>query len=582
MPLDGAQLVELVEAVMGGVVHVGGWETPTPVVLVSNSMARQTLLTARGGDEVVWHEGVSVASVLPDRGDRDLIDELRRTHLTGLSRRAVQVWRDSDGSARTTLDYVMTRLSDGSVLWSFRDESEVARTAVSATAAVHDVLTGLPNRQLLRQRMFEAQRLRLLTGRQFAVVFVDLDGLRTVNNSFGHVVGDELLRAAGIRLASMVRDADTVARLGGDEFVMLIEGMQRPDEVAAFYNRMRDSLAAPLTVAGVSVRMAASIGVVLDPDPHADPDDVLHNADAAMYEAKEAGGGRAVVYDEAQRPSLMGRLVTAGELVQASTRDEFLLHYQPVVDLLTGQEAGCEALLRWQHPSRGLLAPAAFMEAAEASDEIMVMSEWAFNEAVRQVAVWESEFDLDYYRIGVNFAPRQFTSTNVVAMVEATLARHGVEGSRMVVEITESDVLDSRSASARQIVALRDLGLRVAVDDFGGGHNSMSWLRDLPVDMIKVDRTLVSLDPTQREEDILAAIVGIGRAIGADVVMEGIERVRQVEVARRCGVRFGQGYLLGRGAAAADDALPLSLPGALPPSVEPFPADGEAPDHPFG
>ena len=152
----------------------------------------------------------------------------------------------------------------------------------------------------------------------------------------------------------------------------------------------------------------------------------------------------------------------------------------------------------------------------------------------------------------------------------------------MVVEITESDVLDSRSASARQIVALRDLGLRVAVDDFGGGHNSMSWLRDLPVDMIKVDRTLVSLDPTQREEDILAAIVGIGRAIGADVVMEGIERVRQVEVARRCGVRFGQGYLLGRGAAAADDALPLSLPGALPPSVEPFPADGDAPDHPFG
>lgn len=565
MSVAGAPLVEFVEAVLDGVVQIGGLESSTPVVLVSNSMARQALRTARGGEEVMWHEGVPLSSVLPERGDRDLLDELRLTHLTGLSRRAVQVWRDPDGVARSTLDYVMTRLSDGSVVWSFRDESEAARSAVSATAAVHDVLTGLPNRQLLRQRLLEAQRRLLLTGRQFAVVFVDLDGLRTVNNSFGHVVGDELLRVAGLRLASMVRDADTVARLGGDEFVMLIEGMARPDEVAAFYHRMRDSLGAPLTVAGVSVRIAASIGVVLDPDPHADPDDVLHNADAAMYEAKEAGGGRAVVYDETQRPSLMGRLVTAGELVQASTRNEFVLHYQPVVDLLTGQQAGCEALLRWQHPSRGLLSPAAFLEAAEASDEIMVMSEWAFNEAVRQVAVWEREFDLTYYRIGVNFAPRQFASTNVVAMVEATLERHGVEGSRMVVEITESDVLDSRSASARQIVALRDLGLRVAVDDFGAGHNSMSWLRDLPVDIIKVDRTLVSPDPTQREEDILAAIVGIARAIGADVVMEGIEEVRQIEVARRCAVRFGQGYLLGRGMAATDDALPVSLPGALPP-----------------
>jgi len=234
------------------------------------------------------------------------------------------------------------------------------------------------------------------------------------------------------------------------------------------------------------------------------------------------------------------------------------------VNLNTGRSAGCEALLRWHHPTRGLLAPGAFLEAAEASDEIITMSEWAFDAAVRQVAQWEAANDLTYYRVGVNFAPRQFTQSDVVSMVRRVLNRHGVTGDRMVVEITESDVLDARSASARQIAALRELGLRVAVDDFGSGYNSMAWLRDLPVDMIKVDRALVSLEPTKREEDILAAMVAIARAIDADVVLEGIERVEQVEAARRAGVEFGQGYLMGHAVSVVDGHLPLPIPGSLP------------------
>ena len=345
-----------------------------------------------------------------------------------------------------------------------------------------------------------------------------------------------------------MRDTDTVARIGGDEFVLLIEGMTRPDEVTSFYNRLRDSLSAPLTVAGVSVRMGASIGVVLDPDSHADPDDILRDADAAMYEAKEQGRNRAVIFDDHERPAVMGRLVTAGELARASSSAQFELHYQPVVNLNTGRSAGCEALLRWHHPTRGLLAPGAFLEAAEASDEIITMSEWAFDAAVRQVAQWETANDLTYYRVGVNFAPRQFTQSDVVSMVRRVLNRHGVNGDRMVVEITETAMLSTVDMIEHDLVRLRDLGVGIHVDDFGTGFSSISMLRELPVTGLKLDLSFVrNLTAGESPSNALAkGLAGLAEGLHLMSVAEGIESEEQAAILTCQGWTHGQGYLFGR------------------------------------
>ena len=343
-----------------------------------------------------------------------------------------------------------------------------------------------------------------------------------------------------------------MARLDSDRFGLVVGGLDNDADAEALRDRLAAELLRDTEREGRVVPVSASAGLVLDARPDVDPDDLMAQAESAMLEAKSGGYGSLAVFDDAIRPRL-GRLVTARELARATESSQLRLHYQPVVDVPEGRSAGCEALLRWAHPTRGLLAPPDFLSAAEASEEIVRIGAWVIDEALAQVARWERVADLDYYRVGINIAPRQLIASDVVGLVAAALERHGVSGDRLILEIVESDAFDIRSAAAAQIRALRSLGLRVAIDDFGAGHTGMGWLRDLPVDVIKVDRALVGLKPTDRERAILSAIVSIGDAIGADVLLEGVEDPEQFEVARDVGVRFAQGLLFGAPVPASDD-----------------------------
>lgn len=298
---------------------------------------------------------------------------------------------------------------------------------------------------------------------------------------------------------------------------------------------------------GAALRITASAGALLVCEPlDRDPDDLLRDADAAMYEAKARRDGELAIFEPAMQATVLGSLVTAGELRVAVAQNQLELHGQPILDIINGRTAGVELLLRWRHPERGLLSPADFLAAADASDVMADVGAWVLETAVSTVADWErSGAPLDYYRVGINVTPRQLLRSDIVEVFDEALRRHNTSADNFVFEVVESQVLDSASRAAEQVRGLRELGARVGIDDFGNGFANLANLRDLPVDLIKVDRRLVGIHPTKREAAILSAVQSIASAIGADVVLEGVERESQLLVARSCGVRFAQGFLLG-------------------------------------
>ncbi len=423
-----------------------------------------------------------------------------------------------------------------------------------AHEASHDPLTGLPNRTLLLEHLDRAVARAHRRQTTTAVLFVDLDRFKLVNDALGHTAGDELLIQLSRRLCSVMRSSDLATRTGGDEFVIVCSDLDDPNEAEIIAGRIASVLRDPFTVHGRTVFVTASIGIAFV-EPGTSAGDVLRSADAAAYRAKDRGRNRYEVFDEALRAATAAALETETDLHHALSDHQLFLRYQPVVALQTGEITGAEGLVRWQHPERGLLPPDQFLPAAEASGLIVAIGREVLALAVGAMG---SITELALPMVAINLAPRELAQPDLVERVRRTLNEHDVAAHRLCIEITESAVLDEVETAIATLVALRSLGVKLAIDDFGTGYSSLSYLRRLPVDVVKIDRSFTSeIGDDASNLTIIAGIIGLARGLGLDVVAEGVETVRQRDTLRELGCTFGQGYLFSP-PIALDDLLGLS------------------------
>ena len=415
--------------------------------------------------------------------------------------------------------------------------------------ATHDALTGLANRWLFRERVLAAMA-GGTEDRIVAVMYIDLDNFKDVNDGLGHEAGDQLLRAAANRLLDATRGSDMVARLGGDEFAILL-GVRKYADAVLVAERIAESLDAPFGVGNTEVRVGASIGIAFGVRDTS-TDDLLRQADVAMYSAKHSGKGRYVMFEESMHRAALERLVLESDLRSALDRGELELHYQPVVMLATKRIVGAEALIRWRHPERGMISPAAFIPLAESSGLILPIGRWALEEACRQAANWKRTHSLDDFKIGVNISAWQIQQAGIVDEVRHALDESGLRASNLTLEITESVMLRETESTLARLRELKTIGLSLAVDDFGTGYSSLSYLQRFPIDVLKIDKAFVDSVGSGSDNALTRAIVALGTALGLTMVAEGIERSEQVEGLRFLGCPFGQGYFFSRPVPAPD------------------------------
>ncbi len=423
-----------------------------------------------------------------------------------------------------------------------------------AHQATHDPLTGLPNRVLLLDRLEQALDRARRHAKRVAVLFLDLDHFKVVNDSLGHGVGDQLLVAIADRLRTVVRPGDTIARFGGDEFVVLCEDLETRADAVAVAERVNSIISGPFEVDESEVFVGVSIGVAFPDDVNAEPGTLIRDADAAMYRAKERGRARWEVFDNAMRASAVDRLDVENALRRAQERRELRVFYQPIVSLRTGAIEGVEALIRWEHPDRGLLLPGDFIHVAEETGLIVPMGAWVLDQACRQVMRWQAANpSLDPLVLSVNLSGRQLGHPSLVTDVRAIIRDTHINPSQVQLEITESVLMDDVEMSEDTLDQLRRLGVKLAVDDFGTGYSSLSYLRRFPVDVLKVDRSFVDgLGRDPSDSAIVTAIVTLAHTLGLSAVAEGVETSRQLEELRNLRCDMAQGYLMARPASGHD------------------------------
>ena len=415
--------------------------------------------------------------------------------------------------------------------------------------SVHDPLTGLPNRTLFMRRLADATyRARRGQDRLFAVLFLDVDGFKLVNDSMGHHVGDEMLVSIARRLEGCVRGGDIVARLGGDEFAILLERIIDVRDAAMVAERVQDALQAPLSIGGYEHATSASIGVALSTGANEQPEYVLRSADTAMYRAKNAGRGRYEMFDRAMHAEALTRLQIESDLRHAFDRNEFFLHYQPIVSLETGRIVGAEALVRWRHFERGIVSPATFIPVAEDTGLIVPLGRWVLREACRQAHEWQStRDDAQSFSISVNLSVREFAQPDLVKTVATILEETGLPATALRIEITESAIIGQKHPAIETVEQLRALGVAIHLDDFGTGYSALSYLHRLPLDAVKVDRAFTaSIDQEERPLHVVRAIISLAHAIGLEVVAEGVANTRQLELLREMGCDLAQGFHFSR------------------------------------
>jgi diguanylate cyclase (GGDEF)-like protein/PAS domain S-box-containing protein len=419
--------------------------------------------------------------------------------------------------------------------------------------AFQDPLTGLANRALFADRVQHALELRQQSGGQTAVLFLDIDDFKRVNDTLGHPAGDTLLCEAGARLRAALAPSHTVARLGGDEFAILVEEDLEPAAVAGIAERLLAALQLPFSIAGCELFVTASVGIALGRNA----EELLRSADVAMYRAKASGKAQHRFYKPTMDEALLGRLELIADLRRANFSEELVLHYQPAVDLRTSSIVGVEALVRWEHPTRGLLPPSDFIPVAEETLLIDGIGRWVLAEACRQLARWRHELPDKALTMSVNVSARQLERRVLVDDVKTVLAESGLDASALTLEITESALAHGHDEVRAVIRSLQELGVRLALDDFGSGYSSLSLLQELPVDVLKIDRSFVEgVESTGRRAALLRAIVEIARALGLTVVAEGVENARQAAALRRLGCPLAQGFYFARPLPAAEiDAL---------------------------
>jgi diguanylate cyclase (GGDEF)-like protein/PAS domain S-box-containing protein len=420
-----------------------------------------------------------------------------------------------------------------------------------AFAAIHDALTGLPNRELFMDRLEVALRRAVRARHRVAVIFVDLDRFKLINDSLGHEVGDQVLSAVADRLSSVMRASDTLARFGGDEFTVMCDDVTNDSDAIEVAQRLVAVMSQPLTLHSGEVFVSLSVGIALS-NAGETGHVILRNADIAMYRAKDRGPSRIEIYREDDDHKVVSRLRTSNELHRALERNELELHYQPFVDLHTEMLVGMEALVRWQHPTRGLLLPAEFITLAEDSGLILPLGTWVLKEACRQVAAWhslrtEAGEDNDLFNISVNVSAVQLSDPAFVGHVAEAIEATGINPDRLWLEITESTLMRDADEAVVVLRSLRGLGLHIEIDDFGTGYSSLSYLQRFPVESLKIDQSFVAeLDKRADNAAIVRAIIGLGDSLGMPIIAEGVERRSQVDKLRTLGCHLAQGYLFGR------------------------------------
>ncbi|MGH8130221.1 MAG: putative bifunctional diguanylate cyclase/phosphodiesterase [Steroidobacteraceae bacterium] len=409
--------------------------------------------------------------------------------------------------------------------------------------AFHDPLTLLANRSLFRDRVEHAVAVSKRNGRGVAVMFVDLDNFKKINDSFGHAQGDRVLHKSAQRLVKATRNGDTVARLGGDEFAVLLENLTGKEQVIEIASRIVTSLQESLELPGTDMRVAASVGVAF-----ATPDDgveeLMRNADVAMYSAKAQGKGRYTIYEPAMQRAASKRQELEAELAQAIAESQFLLHYQPIVELHSGYLLGVEALVRWRHPQRGLLGPSEFISVTEETGQIVTLGRWIMAQACREVRVWQARLpEGRQVRVGVNVSAVQLSQSDICADVRKALSLSQIDPGCLVIELTESVLMQNSDAVLATLTQLKKLGVRIAIDDFGTGYSSLSYLHRFPIDILKIDRSFVEqLGKIEDGAGLARAIITLGDTLGLEVVAEGIELEDQQRELIELGCVAGQGY----------------------------------------
>ncbi|HEX4775361.1 MAG TPA: EAL domain-containing protein, partial [Acidimicrobiia bacterium] len=452
----------------------------------------------------------------------------------------------------TSLSVSLVRDGEGRPLYTIGQTEDITeRKAIAdrlAHAAIHDPLTGLPNRVLFMDRLQHALTRSERKGSRVGVVFLDLDRFKLVNDSLGHTAGDRLLVAIADRLRSALRPSDTVARFGGDEFVVLCDDVLDEAATVDIASRMAAAVARPVLLPEGEVFVTASIGVALSGRPGDSADNLLRDADTAMYRAKDQGRARTEVFDERTHDRVVHHLRTGNDLHRALQRREFEVHYQPVVDLETGLVSGFEALVRWRHPTRGLVHPSDFISLAEETGLIVPLGAWVLEESCRQVVEWQAHRPEGArpLTISVNLSPRQLTEPTLLDEVTRVLDETGIDPDCVWLEITESTLMHDAESAVSTLRALRLLGVHLSVDDFGTGYSSLSYLKRFPVEALKVDRSFVDgLGNEPGDSAIVTAVVTMAHALGLRAIAEGLETPIQLRELRTLGCDMAQGFMFG-------------------------------------
>ncbi|HLO97176.1 MAG TPA: EAL domain-containing protein [Fimbriimonas sp.] len=418
--------------------------------------------------------------------------------------------------------------------------------------AFHDKLTGLPNRALFHDRLRNALAKRRTEQNQLALMFIDVDRFKLVNDSLGHQCGDELLKEIGARLERSVRAGDTVARLSGDEFTIILDGVASAAEAITLGKRILEAVIEPIQLQGTELYGTLSIGMALASANTSDDSELIRQADSAMYRSKSGGGNAVTLFDETMGIDALNRLELETSLRKALEHNEIFLNYQPYFDLESKRILGMEALARWKHPTLGMVQPSEFIPVAEDTGTIVSIGYWVLEQACSQVKAWKDDFAFGNAKLNVNMSGKQLEKSDVVSRVRDILDRTGYSGTDLNLEITESILLSNKTEITQKLKAIRDLGITVSVDDFGTGYSSLSVLRTMPVDTLKIDRSFITNVETENDSKaIIEAVMALARNLRMNVIAEGIETEAQRDALVHMGCVAGQGYLF---------AKPLGLP----------------------
>ena len=495
-----------------------------------------------------WRTGEFTSLLHPDDLEKALAVYTGVAFRAGTSVTAEWRIRHADGKWHN-VEVVATNLLDdptveGCVL-TMRDVSE--RKVLEEELkhqAFHDALSGLANRALFHDRLEQALARAVRSSTSVAVLFLDLDDFKLVNDSLGHTAGDQMLAEVAVRINGSLRAGDTAARFGGDEFAVLVEQCNGVEEACEVAERIIADLYQKMLIDDREFHTRASIGIALSPRGTESPADLIQAADVAMYSAKARGKGSYEVYQPSLRLAMLERLEQTADLQRAVANQEFVLHYQPIVSIDGADGIGLEALVRWNHPERGILLPQEFIPLAEETGLIVPLSRWILHEACFHARLWQHQHDLVHLRMSVNISVRHFQDDNFIDDISTALSATGFDPTCLVLEITENVLIKDAESVIERMLELRALGVKFAIDDFGTGYSSLSYIKRFPIDILKIDKSFV--DGVIEDQALAEVIVQLGRTLNLQTVAEGIEQALQVETLRSFGCQFGQGFYLSR------------------------------------